>query len=80
MCVCEVTAVVLVNTHNIEMISSFHTVCVCEIAYMFVCLCVCLSSPVSVEFSTVSWFQYVRLVKKPCCMPKSGIPNRIPHM
>lgn len=70
MCACGVTAVALVNKHNIEMISSFHTACFCETVFtclfVGVCVCVCLSYPVSVEFSSV----YYGLVKKLCCMPK----------
>ncbi len=74
MCACGGTAVALVDKHDVEKINSFHTTCFCEIVFtcLFVCVCVCvgvcvcLSSPVSVEFSSVSY----RLVNKLCCMLK----------
>ncbi len=70
MCACGGTAVALVDKHDIEKINSFHTTCFGEIVFtcffVGVCVCVCLSSPVSVEFSSVSY----RLVNKLCCMLK----------
>ncbi len=70
MCACGGTAVALVDKHDIEKINSFHTTCFGEIVFtcffVGVCVCVCLSSLVSVEFSSVSY----RLVNKLCCMLK----------